>query len=481
MKRLILVMSAAIVFAAEAKVQKICEFTLADQQQVVNAVNKVGEFINNPMLGMSVSALWSLNPVALDGVGAMRADGKLYAAVYVEGYKNGDSIKQLKEENFHFVALYPASCTKKQFLEIKPDAKETDGVIDFSRGIMAAFAEDGKYVAFSDKPELAKKALTGIAKIPKLPRDRIMSIRVTPAGMNMVCDAIDAANKELMLGIQQQDLEMLKSTTAFTMMCGAGPYGIDMEINTEYKPGSPATKLGNKPLSAAKPLAFAGKDSIFAVALAEDSIGIDLSAQLSKLVRFANKWGIETHWLKVEKIGANTKFILDLIPFCAYMGTCGEKKIEELSKKQDEILADFSKTFDFAASTTNPEHGFAYSINGAKFSMDAQSRFNRTLPGYSKKPCTSVGVWSIYGTAKSVMDIMFSSVAGGKELSDVAKNLPDASGSAIAFATMHNGPCKEKMIIRMNPAEVTGLYSLISVIMDHSCKDSSCLVDDDED
>lgn len=467
MKRLILVMSAALVFAAEAKLEKVAEITVANQQQVVTAANKIGEFINNPMLGMLVSAQWSLNPVALGGIGAMRADGKPYAAIYVDGYKKGMPLERL-DGKIHFVALYPAHCTKEQYLDAKPEAKETAGVIDFddSGEIKVVFAEDGKYVAFSDKPELAKKALTGIAKIPKLPRDRIMSIRVTPAGMNILNDVVDGLNKELKLELSEQDLESFRSVAGFTLTCGIGSYGVDYEINADYKPGSLETKLGSKPLSSPAPLAFAGRDSFLAQAVAEDSIGFNMNDYFLKLVRFANKWGIETYWLKTEKDGGNVRLILDITKFCMYVGLEAEKKYVELSEKSDEILADFNNTFKFARSTKNPEQGLALCIKDAKFA-DAQSRFDKTLPGYSRKPCTSAGVWSLYGTIYGTLNSfseMFPSNVDDpyiRKILSLVKALPDVPDAAIAFATIKQGPTKEKMIIRINPAEIKGLYPLV--------------------
>ncbi len=468
MKRLILVASAALVFAAEAKLEKVAEITVANQQQVVTAANKIGEFINNPMLGMSTAVLWSMNPIALDGVGAMRADGKPYAAIYVDGYKKGMPLERL-DGKVHFVALYPATCTKEQYLDAKPEAKETAGVIDFdgSGEIKAVFAEDGKYVAFSDKPELAKKALAEVANIPNLPRNRVIGLRVTSAGMNILNDVVDGLNKELGRELSERDLEFFRSIAGITLTCGAGSYGVDFEINADYKPGSWGTKLGSKPLSAPAPLAFAGRDSFFAQAVAEDSIGFDMNDYFLKFVRFANKWGIETHWLKSEKDGGNVRFVFDVVQFCKYIELGGAKKIEELSEKSDEILADFDNTFKVAISTKNPEQGMALCIKGARFA-GAQSRFDKTLPGYTRKPCTLVGVWSLYGSIKSVAEKALANLPeadkyGARALCDA---LPDASNAAIAFASIKKGPAKEKLIFRVNPAEIKGLYLLVTSLMD---------------
>ena len=67
MKRLSLIVSAALVLAAEAKLEKVVDVTLADQQGLVNFAAKTGSFINEPMLAMLPAGLFVANPLATQG------------------------------------------------------------------------------------------------------------------------------------------------------------------------------------------------------------------------------------------------------------------------------------------------------------------------------------------------------------------------------------------------------------------------------
>ena len=134
MKRLILIVSAALVFAAQAKLEKIADVTLANQQGLVNAATKIGGFISEPMLAMMPAGLCAANPLAMQGLGPARADGKFYGVCYIDGLDASCDLMQLAmNDKVKGALLYPVSLSKADFLAENPDAKEVNGVITLNK------------------------------------------------------------------------------------------------------------------------------------------------------------------------------------------------------------------------------------------------------------------------------------------------------------------------------------------------------------
>jgi aminoacyl-tRNA hydrolase len=179
MKRLILIASAALVFAAEAKLEKIADVTLADQQGLVNFATKVGGFINEPMLGMAPAGLFVANPLATQGFGPARGDGKFYAAIYMDGSGISGDIEYIEQlivnDKVKFAVLYPVSSSKADFLSANPQSKEADGVITWNE-MSVIFSADGKYAAVASDADAAREAVAEAAKFYKLDAAHIVVI-----------------------------------------------------------------------------------------------------------------------------------------------------------------------------------------------------------------------------------------------------------------------------------------------------------------
>ena len=463
MKRLILVASAALVFAAEAKLEKVVDVTLADQQGLVNFAAKTGSFINEPMLAMLPAGLFVANPLATQGFGPARGDANFYAAVYADENVASMSLNEISEgDKFNFAILYPVTSSKAGFLAANTHAKEENGVIIWNE-MSVIFSEDGKYAAVASDADAAREALAGVAKIPALKKDEALRFRVFNAGMQLTVKALESEED---LKMCPQVMDIYKSMTGVEFSLCAGDYGIDLKGSVGCTQGSLLSKLGNKPLSSGAPLKFAGKDALIACAYAADAAGSDGDAQWKKLMDFAAKWGVKTDWVSYEKKGVGSKIVIDPVQLANYIKSEGEAKCKELEKNGEKVCEDVMALFKPTVEIQSPEQASALYVKGAKVPVDAQTRFDKVLPGFSRKPCASVGVFSLYGIIKSVGEVVCPLIddKDAKEAKAFLAQLPSAENSAIAYAWMKKGPTTHDYVVRVNPAEIRNLYVFFQML-----------------
>lgn len=464
MKRLILLLSAALVFAAEAKIEKIIDATLADQQGLVNVATKIGGFVGEPMLGMMPAGLFMANPLSTQGFGPARGDGNFYAAVFMDGSEISGDIEQLIMNNkVKFAVLYPVSSSKADFLAANPQSKEADGVISWN-GMSVVFSADGKYAAIANDGAAARMALSDAAGIPALKKDEAARVRVFNAGMQLITKILES-EKEI-AKMSPQYIEIYKSITKIELSLCAGDYGIDIRSSFDCVPGSLLSKLGNKPLSSRTPLAFAGKDALIACAYAADAAGSDGDAQWKKLMTFAEKWGIKTDWVSYEKKGVGSKIVIDPVQLANYIKSEGEAKSKELEKNAEKVCEDVMTLFKPTVEVKSPEQACALYVKGAKVPVDAQARFDKVLPGFSGKPCASVGVFSMYGAIKSVGEVVCPLIddKDAKEAKAFFAQLPAADGCAIAYVWTKKVPLTHESVVRVNPAEIRNLATFFKTV-----------------
>lgn len=457
MKRLILIASAALVLAAEAKLEKVVDVTLADQQGLVNFAAKTGSFINEPMLAMLPAGIFVANPLATQGFGPARGDANFYAAVYADETVASMSLNEISEsDKFNFALLYPVTLSKAGFLAANTHAKEENGVITWNE-MSVIFSADGKYAAVASDADAAREALAGAAKIPALKKDEAVRVRLFNAGMRLMVKALES---DADMKACPELIDIYKSVTGMEFSLCAGDYGIDLRGSVGCTPGSLLSKLGNKPLSSGTPLKFAGRDALIACAYAADAAGSDGDAQWKKLMAFAAKWGVKTDWVSYEKKGVGSKIVVDPVQLANYIKSEGEAKCKELEKNAEKVCEDVMTLFKPTVEVQSPEQASALYVKGAKVPVDAQTRFDKVLPGFSRKPCASVGVFSLYGIIKSVGEVVCPLIDDddAKEAKDFLAQLPAADGCAIAYAWMKKGPLTHEYIVRVNPAEIRNFY-----------------------
>lgn len=458
MKRLIFIVSAALIFAAQAKLEKIADVTLANQQGLVNAATKIGGFISEPMLAMMPAGLCAANPLAMQGLGPARADGKFYGVCYIDGLDASCDIMQLAmSDKVKGALLYPVSLSKADFLAENPEVKEVNGAISWDNNFIV-FSADGKYAAIANDAAAARMALVDVATSPALKKDEVVSLRIFKPAMQLFVKALES--DEDTVKMSPQAIEMYKSVTKAQFSLFTGDYGIDFRGSVDCSAGSLLSKLGNKPISSATSIAFAGKDALIAFAYAADAVGYDYDAQWKKFISFAKKWGIKTDWVSYEKKGINSKFVLDPVALAAYVKAEGKAKFDELNKKGDEFKTDAMTLCKTSVEAKSPEQACAFYVKGAKVAVDAQTRFNKVLPNASKKPCAGMGVFSIYGGIKSIGEVVCPLIDNkdAKEAKAFLAKLPTANNAAIAAVWAKKGPLTHTYQIRANPAEIRGLY-----------------------
>lgn len=458
MKRLILIASTALVLAAEAKLEKMADITLADQQSLVNAASKIGGFVNEPMLAMMPAGLYAGNPLATMGFGPARADGRFYGALYLDGSATVDFMQLASGDKVKFALLYPVTSAKADFLAANAQAKEVNGVIDLN-GMSVIFSKDGKYAAIASDAAAARLIVADVADIPAVKNGEAFRVRAFKPFLQVMVNVMES-DEEFRKVASAQYIEIYKSLTKMEFSLWAGDYGMDIRGSFDCVPGSLLSKLGNKPISSATPIAFAGKDALIAFAYAADSVGYDYDAQWKKFISLAKKWGIKTDWVSYEKKGINSKFILDPAALAAYVKAEGKAKFDELNKKGDELETDAMTLCKSTIETQSPEQACAFYVKGAKVALDAQTRFNKVLPNASKKPCAGMGVFSIYGGIKSIGEVVCPLIDNKdiKEAKAFLAKLPTANNAAIAAVWAKNGSLTHTYHIRANPAEIRGLY-----------------------
>lgn len=458
MKRLLLVASAAIAFVASAKPEKILDVTLANQQGIIDAATKIGEFTDNPMLGMMATGLFSANPLVAQGFGPVRADGNLYAAVYLDAPATGNlDADALFGQGVKFAVVYPTAAKKADFLAANPALKEENGAI-VNNDIYVVFSDEAKCACIGSDVVTVRKTLAD--KIAKLKKGEAFRINVTEAGMNIFSRLIESEAKKPGAQLDQAVVDVVKTVKGGSYSLFAGSYGVDFAMSLKSAPGSYLSKVGNKPLSTTAPLAFAGKDALLAGACAADSGSGDFNADWNKVLAFAARWGIKTDWIVTEKNGSNWKLTLDPAKLAAYSKGEAEAKVKELEPKALEVLEDAKKTFKTELKVENPEHSVAFYLKGAKVPVDAQTRFNAALPGYVGKPCAAVGVGSLYGLIVSVAEVVAPHV-GSKEAGEIKaalSALPPATGATIAYAWTKPDVLTHNVVVRFNPHEIKGLF-----------------------
>lgn len=464
MKRLILIASAALVLAAEAKLEKMADITLADQQGLVNVASKIGGFVNEPMLAMMPAGLYAGNPLATMGFGPARADGRFYGALYLDGSATVDFMQLASGDKVKFALLYPVTSAKADFLAANAQAKEVNGVIDLN-GMSVIFSKDGKYAAIASDAAAARLIVADVAAIPAVKNGEAFRVRAFKPFLQVMVNVMES-DEEFRKVASAQYIEIYKSLTKMEFSLCAGDYGMDIRSSFDCVPGSLLSKLGNKPLSSRTPLAFAGKDALIACAYAADAAGSDADAQWKKLMAFAAKWGGKTDWVSYEKKGVGSKIVVDPVQLANYIKSEGEAKCKELEKNAEKVCGDAMTLFKPTVEVKSPEQACALYVKGAKVPVDAQARFDKVLPGFSGKPCASVGVFSLYGAIKSVGEVVCPLIddKDAKEAKAFLAQLPAADGCAIAYAWTKKVPLTHESVVRVNPAEIRNLYVAIQMM-----------------
>ena len=492
MKKLIVALASALALSSFAKLEKFCDVTIADSTKLVDAATKIGGFVGEPMLGVMASGMISANPmVASLGIGPMRPGALSYLVVYVEDGKTEDEMI----DDGMAVFLYPTQVTKAECLAALEGSKEVDGAVRPAGAddVSLVFDDAAKYVAITgdDKEEiaLARKALASLSKMPKLGKNEILNVHFTKFALNKLADMVEASEKELassgVIKFQVSSVGEIKQMEALSVFAGVTQRGLDLGCRYRCREGSELSKLGT-PMKNASPLAFAGKDALGAMAWGENSRAHDVVKVWNEFSKLVKKWGFEPRGVKVVQEGGVAKFSVDVPAIVKYLkgdakkAAAKFKNIKEMQNMQSDVMAFLAKEQEFRSANAG---SVAFYVKGVSVPLTAEERFAKLMPEYANKPCLSAAVFSYYSAIKGcalpcieACEADKSTVAAAKKIIDL---LPAANGADMAYVwgkkgNNHNG------IIRINPAELNGLYKLVRAGIENS--PTACVVEvDDED
>jgi len=425
-KTLLSALAVSIAIGVTATPEKVLELQLADQNGLVSAATKLGEYTGNASLG----------------------------AMAVVGLANAPS--------------EVTNCCGKSQLSLYIDA---EGKANFEDVLLTA---DSKFES-----------------APALAAGKALRVNLTQKGVALLARAVEEAAKEDSSIATDIDgtLALLKSVGELTVTLGVTAGGLDIECSVLPVPGTELAKVGDKALSG-DALAFAGKGALYALAYAADCGTGASMEQCSKLLALLAKNGIKTDgFLKKETAGVATKFTLDIPALSNYVQGEGKAALEKLSDDeaaQKALLSDLSAIAPKQFTAAGPEMSVAFYVNGVTTAATASQRFAKTMPEAAGKKCCSVGVFSLYGIAKGVA-AQVAELPCFAEDSATAKGmlqtLPSEADAAIAGMAWKDGG-RLFSLIRLNPAELKGLYTVGSTFATMFLGSSSSMaieLDDDDD
>ena len=495
MRKLIVVLASALALSSFAKLEKFCDVTIADSTKLVDAATKIGGFVGEPMLGMMASGMIAANPmVASLGVGPMRPGASSYLVVYAD---DEAKVEDDSFVDFRAVFLYPTQVGKAECRAALEGVKEVDGALCLETvgDTALVFSEDAaKYVAITgdDKEDiaLARKALASLSKMPKLGKNEILNVHFTKFALNKLADMVEASEKELassgVIKFQVSSVGEIKQMEALSVFAGVTQRGLDLGCRYRCREGSELSKLGT-PMKNASPLAFAGKDALGAMAWGENSRAHDVVKFWNEFSKLVKKWGFEPRGVKVVQEGGVAKFSVDVPAIVKYLkgdakkAAAKFKNIKEMQNMQSDVMAFLAKEQEFRSANAG---SVAFYVKGVSVPLTAEERFAKLMPEYANKPCLSAAVFSYYSAIKGcalpcieACEADKSKVAAAKKSLDL---LPAANGADMAYVWGKKGN-NHNVIVRINPAELNGLYKLVLAGMENFQTACGVEVDDEED
>lgn len=493
MRKLIIVLASALALSSFAKMEKFVEVTVADSTRLVDAAAKIGGFVGEPMLGVMASGMISANPmVASLGIGPMRPGALSYLVFYVEDGKTED---EMIDDGMP-VYLYPTQVTKAECLAALEGSKEVAGAVRpaGTEDISLVFDDVAKYVAITgdDKEDiaLAKKALASLSKMPKLGKNEIINVRLTKFALKKLADTVEASEKELassgVIKFQVSSVGEIKQIEALSVFAGVTQRGLDLGCRYRCREGSELSKLGT-PMKNASPLAFAGKDALGAMAWGENSRAHDVVKFWNEFSKLVKKWGFEPRGVRLVQEGSAVKFTFDTQALLKYItgdakkAAAKFKNIKEVQNMQSDVMAFLAKEQEFRSANAG---SVAFYVKGVSVPLTAEERFAKLMPEYANNPCLSAAVFSYYSAIKGcalpcieACEADKSKVAAAKKIIDL---LPAANGADMAYVWGKKGN-NHNVIVRINPAELNGLYELVLAGMENFPIACGVEVDDEED
>jgi len=464
MKKMVLALAAVTAVCAQAAVEKALDVRVAPQNGIVEAVGKIGKFIENPMLG-SLALNGLLQQPLAEEYGALRPEAGIRFTAYADPATfDFDKLP----EGVSGALLYPTTMTKAEFLaKHGENAKETaDGAVEYD-GDTIVFADNGGWLAVTvsgagDIP-LAKRLIAEESARKPLSGGDLVAVETTSAFWRALKKLAESNELAQTAPDMAKALKCLEDVEGVDFKIRVTDAGVDFASSFVARPGSEFAKLGEKTLAPGTALAFAGKDAAFACAYAADMGQADFDTRVNKIIAILSQHGIATgSFLKYKKTGSVSRFDFDakaLVQYLTEGGCTLNGSAEDLLKEVCEVFE--VKEFKVAAPELFIEEYFA----GITASEPPAARFAKALPESAGRPLSQAAVLSVYGIFKDVFGQLLTTLPeeSSSEL-DAVKSaytaLPPADGAAMAIMSFKEGG-RLKTVFRMTPKEIKGLCQIV--------------------
>ena len=474
MKKAVLVLAAALAAGAYAAPEKVLELEFADQNAMITAAGKVGEFSGVPTLGPIAMMGIANNPFASE-LGAPRAGARARVAIFVDSVPNTASTFCDVASHTFFVVLYPTSRTKEQFLEAKGKTAKDEGLFVKYDGMAYQFSQDGKWVAFSEvkNVNIAKSVLASANASKSFAEGDVARLTVEEKGFGLLVDLLNSPDVKAKLQ-QLPNAKLLgdltdavASVSGLELTLRVTDLGVDLDGRCTMKPGSKYEHIGEIPLSSATPLAFAGRDSVFAAAYGKGMLTWDVYKYFAGFKGIFEKRGVKTGFFDVAKAGSTTTLSLDIPAAIAYFTGEGKAALAKAfeSETPEAIVKEVSDLMPTVL-FDQPEQAISLRIKGLAAYATPAERIARAVPDLGSRKYTSMGVGSLYSILKGVVGIVAETPVL-KEQKDSVKGLlatlPPETGADIIFLSWREG-ADIKGLIRFTPAEIKGLVTGVTTV-----------------
>lgn len=474
MKKVLAIAMAALSLASFAKTERLVTATVADMETLATQAGKLGMHYGNPMIGMMLAQSLQANPVT-EKFGPSRPGELTTAYLYGDAEKlDAEDKADAFEKTLALVVVYPSTKTKAELIADNTDAVETNGVVKLrfeEKDVYAAFSADGKWLVVSTDADRAKRELATAGKNKaKVAYGAAFDVRVTEAGVGFLkkcasqilpkanpdMSAADSAEMDHLASVLSQTKKLL-----FAMRVSDN--GVDMLGSVTPVAGSELAKCGAKPFSKADPLAFAGKESLFALAAAPDC-GSEMEAGgIERVLAFLKSKGFKTEFIKVVRKGAECKVSFDVKNLAKYMQSSeAEQAIEglgDLNVFNEELKKAFSTQSDGKFKAASPETMISVSVDGTVLPSTASQRFAKAFPDLKGKKPYSVFTCSLYATVLSVVNSAIADDPSAAGFTQILAALPKPGDGSISMAQW-----KEKdgfkAILRITPDELKNIVTL---------------------
>lgn len=491
MKRLLAALALSASLTSLAAPQRAVVVRLADTAGVVSAVSKVGEFIGNPMLVMSLTAGLAAHPAA-QFFGPAREGETLELAAYLDPDKEAKGLETLVE-GMRYSVLYPVVKGKADFLKAHPDAREQDGVIAVKepKGAFVGFSRDDTWAVLSDDAGCVREALAGRANRQKPLQGDVLRASVRPVALKALARLAEPFVNE-MSGKAEQDqmkmaLDLMRQITGARLALRIDEAGITVRSTMEVTPESLFAKIGAKTLTGGENLAFAGKDAVYAAAYAADCGQADCGAVLDKVTALAAKYGFDLGWAALTKQGVARTLTFDFDACVKHITTLDASKFEKIDVKA--LEADLSAlSGDMSGpKVENPEGAIALALKGLDAQTTPAARFARMAPEAAAKKPYMVCAASLYSAVRALAPkaVALLPEEDRQAIQPLLQTLPPEGLGGMAAYNWRDGAAL-KGVLRVSPDEIKGLSSCATIGFGYMLQQQmkamqTEMIDDDDD